>query len=113
MPSPRFEPSHQHENVLDAARRRIAFVFDHFERIVVSISGGKDSLVLWHMVVDEASRRGRKVEVFFLDQEAEYQGTVDVIDRCMRHPAVTPLWVQVPLRMTNATSHRSIWMNAW
>lgn len=113
MPSPRFEPSHAHETVFDAARRRVSFVFDNFERVVVSISGGKDSLVLWHLAVSEAERRGRKVEVFFLDQEAEYQGTVDVISRCMRHPAVVPFWVQVPLRMTNATSHRALWMHAW
>jgi predicted phosphoadenosine phosphosulfate sulfurtransferase len=113
MPLPRFVPSDAHENVLDAAKRRVAHVFDCFDRVVVSISGGKDSLVLWHLAVSEAERRGRRVEVFFLDQEAEYQGTIDVISRCMRHPAVEPLWYQVPLRMTNATSHRQIWMNAW
>lgn len=113
MPSPIFEASGAHESVFEAAKRRIAFVFDSFSRVVVSISGGKDSLVLWHLATEEAARRGRTAEVFFLDQEAEYQGTVDVIGRCMRHANVVPQWFQVPLRMTNATSHRAIWMNAW
>ncbi len=101
------------ENVLEAARRRIALVFDHFERVVVSASGGKDSTVLYWLAVQEAERRGRKVEVFFLDQEAEYQATIDQIDRMMRHPSVIPVWLQVPIRMTNATSHAAPWMYAW
>src|SRR5690606_6114219 len=113
MPSPTFAPSCGHETVYDAARRRIAFVFDSFDRVVVSISGGKDSLVLWHLATAEAARRGRDVEVFFLDQEAEYAGTIDVIGHCMRNPVVTPRWFQVPLRMTNATSHRALWLHAW
>ena len=33
---------YQPESVLEAARKRIAFIFDHFETIHVSISGGKD-----------------------------------------------------------------------
>lgn len=101
------------ENVVEAAQRRIAMLFDLFNRIVVSVSGGKDSHVLFALVAAEATKRGRKFEAFFLDQEAEYQGTVDVIDEMMRHPAVIPVWVQVPIRMTNATSSRAIWLNAW
>ena len=101
------------ENVLEAARRRVALVFDHFERVVVSASGGKDSTVLYWLAVEEAGRRGRKVEVFFLDQEAEYQATIDQVDGMMRHPAVIPVWLQVPIRMTNATSHAAPWLHAW
>ncbi len=101
------------ENVLTAARRRMSFVFDRYRRVVVSVSGGKDSHVIWHLAVTEAQRRQRKVEVFFLDQEAEYAGTIDVIRSMMSHPSVTPRWFQVPLRMTNATSHRDTFMRAW
>jgi predicted phosphoadenosine phosphosulfate sulfurtransferase len=101
------------ENVLEAARRRTALVFDRFDRVVVSVSGGKDSHVVWHLAAAEAERRGRRVEAFFLDQEAEYAGTIDVIDAIMRHPATEPRWYQVPLRMTNATSHRDVFLDAW
>src|SRR5690606_14119258 len=58
-------------------------------------------------------RRGRRIGVFFLDQEAEYQSTIDMIDTMMRHELVEPLWYQVPLRMTNATSHRELFLHAW
>jgi predicted phosphoadenosine phosphosulfate sulfurtransferase len=100
-------------NVLEAARWRMQFVFNRFERVVVSASGGKDSTVLWHLAVAEAARLGRKVELFFLDQEAEYQGTIDQVEHMMAHPSVVPAWMQVPLRMTNATSHRQAWFTAW
>ena len=39
------------ENVLNAARRRIHFLFDEFENIIVSISGGKDSTVCCHLAL--------------------------------------------------------------
>lgn len=65
------------QSVLDAARERIAFVFDHFKEVHVSISGGKDSTVLAHLALIEARRRNRKVGLFFLDEEVVYQSTVD------------------------------------
>lgn len=37
-------------NVLDAARKRIAYIFDHVEKLYVSFSGGKDSTVMLHLV---------------------------------------------------------------
>jgi predicted phosphoadenosine phosphosulfate sulfurtransferase len=101
------------DDVLTAARKRIAAVFDHFERIVVSVSSGKDSTVLYHLALDEAARRGRRFVLFFLDQEAEYQSTVDLMDVMMRHPLIDPLWVQASIQMTNATSHKDYWLYAW
>lgn len=93
--------------------QRVAWSFDRFERLVVSTSGGKDSEVLFHLATEEAGRRGRTIDLFFLDQEAEYAATITVIDRQMRHPNVRPQWMQVPIRMTNATSHLDVWLNAW
>jgi predicted phosphoadenosine phosphosulfate sulfurtransferase len=100
-------------NVYEAAVNRMRFIFNEFPRIVVSVSGGKDSTCLWHLAIKEAERRNQKVEVFFLDQEAEYQSTVDQIDLMMRNPLVIPRWYQVPIQMTNATSHRQVFLNAW
>lgn len=100
-------------SVLDAARRRMSEVFDRFERVVVSVSGGKDSTVIHCLALEEAERRGRQLEVFFLDQEAEYQSTIDVIREWMHDPRILPRWFQVPVRMTNATSHVDYWLHAW
>lgn len=100
-------------DVLEAARERVAMVFDRFERVVVSVSAGKDSTVLRHLAIEEAVRRERKVELFFLDQEAEYASTIAIVREWMRDPRITPRWFQVPIYMTNATSYRDYWLYAW
>ena len=41
-------------SVLQAAKERIAYTFDHFEAIYISFSAGKDSSVMMHLVMDEA-----------------------------------------------------------
>ncbi|HZK18935.1 MAG TPA: phosphoadenosine phosphosulfate reductase family protein [Clostridia bacterium] len=94
------------ETVLDAARRRMSYIFDEFEDIVVSISGGKDSTVLAHLALGEASRRNRKVGLFFLDEEVVYDSTVRQVDYLMNmYPQNTnKLWLQIEFRLTNATS---------
>lgn len=99
--------------VLEAAHRRIIDVFDHFDNIVVSVSSGKDSTALRHLALKEAERRGRRITVFFLDQEAEYQSTVDVITEWMTDPRTEHEWYQVPILMTNATSARQEFLTAW
>lgn len=101
------------KNVLDAARERIAMIFDSFERVCVSISGGKDSTVLLHLCIQEAVVRRRKVVAFFLDQEAEYRASVDLIREQMQIPEVVAEWYQVPLMLTNATSYSTCFLNAW
>jgi len=101
------------DNVLVAAQKRISFIFDEFETIFISISGGKDSTVMWHLFVEEAQRRGREINAFFLDQEAEYEGTIKVMRKMMNHPNVIPHWYQVPIYMTNATSYTSEFLYAW
>lgn len=100
-------------DVLAAARERVAFVFDRFENVVVSVSSGKDSTVLYWLAVQEAQKRGRKVGCFFLDQEAEYQATVELMESMVDHPSVIPMWYQVPIRMTNATSYKDEFLTAW
>lgn len=104
------------ETVLDAARRRIAFIFDHFEDIKVSVSGGKDSTVLAHLMLEEAKRRERKIGVFFLDEEVVYQSTVDQVSYLMEEMApeyTIPLWLQVEFNLTNATSLEERHLVAW
>lgn len=104
---------HLQETVLEAARARIVNVFDRFEHVHASVSGGKDSLVLFFLALAEARRRGRPLHVFFLDQEAEYAATIDVIRWMMSQPGVVPLWYQVPLYLTNATSYLVDQLYAW
>jgi len=103
------------KTVLEAARERIAFLFDHYETIHVSISGGKDSTVLAHLALLEAYRRGRKVGLFLLDEEAMYQSSVDQVEYLMSlfPENCNRLWLQVPFYLTNATSLTESQLQAW
>lgn len=93
-------------NVLTAAQTRIARVFDDFPRIYVSFSGGKDSTVMLHLVMEEAMKRGRKVGVLFVDLEAQYQLTIEHIAECydLYSEHIKPYWVALPISLRNAVS---------
>ena len=101
------------ENVLCAAQKRIALIFDEFEKIIVSISSGKDSTVLFWLALNEAIKRNRKIRAFFLDQEAEYESSIELMELMMSQPLVEPLWYQIPLRLTNATSYSNSMFYCW
>lgn len=106
------------KSVLEAARERMAFIFDHFGdgKIIVSISGGKDSDVLAYLALCEARRRGRRVGLHFLDEEVVYESSVEMVDHLMAKLApesVVPLWLQVEFNLTNATSLKEGQLKAW
>lgn len=101
------------KNVLIAARERVSMLFDEFETINVSISSGKDSTVLYHLCLQEAKKRDRKIIAFFQDQEAEYNASIDLIKIQMDHPNVIPAWYQVPIYLTNSTSYTDYFLYAW
>jgi predicted phosphoadenosine phosphosulfate sulfurtransferase len=71
-------------SVNDAAKKRIAKSFDNFPKLYISFSGGKDSTVLFHMVMKEAVKRNRKVGVLIIDLEAQYKDTINNINRCIK-----------------------------
>ena len=103
------------KTVLESARERISYVFDEFENIIVSISGGKDSTVLAHLALLEAHKRGRRIGIFFLDEEVVYDSTIKQVDYIMTlYPENTvPLWLQVEFKLTNATSLTESQLICW
>lgn len=67
-------------SVLEAAKQRISKTFDDFDRIYISFSGGKDSTVMTHLVLDEAKKRNKKVGLLIIDLEAQYNATINHIE---------------------------------
>jgi predicted phosphoadenosine phosphosulfate sulfurtransferase len=67
------------KNVLEATKLRIESVFNDFNKVYISFSGGKDSTVMMHLVMQEAIKRNRKVGVLIIDLEAQYTHTIDHI----------------------------------
>lgn len=94
-------------NVFEAAQLRISKVFDEFDNIVVSFSGGKDSGVVLNMTIDEARRRGRRVGVFFIDLEAWYQKSIEFIERMFDNnmDVLEPYWICLPMKSDNSLSY--------
>jgi predicted phosphoadenosine phosphosulfate sulfurtransferase len=102
-------------NVLDAARQRVALAFDHFPRVYVAFSGGKDSTVLLHLVMEQAASRQRKVGVLFIDLECQFQLTVEHIQTVynLYAPWIEPYWIALPIHLRNAVSmYQHHWI-AW
>jgi predicted phosphoadenosine phosphosulfate sulfurtransferase len=64
-------------NVYEAFMERINFIFDEFELVYFSFSGGKDSSVMLQLANSEAEKRKRTFDVFYVDYEAQYKATID------------------------------------
>lgn len=98
---------YQEFTVLTAAKDRISKTFDDFEKIYISFSGGKDSSVMTHLVLDEAIKRNRKVGLLIIDLEAQYKDTIDHITRMVEiyKENMELFWVCVPLLLRNAVSN--------
>lgn len=107
--------NYMEKNVLEAAQERIAFIFDNFDHIIVSISGGKDSTVTAHLALMEAVKRGRRIGLFYLDEEVVYQATIDEVEYLMSlYPENTiRYWLQIPFHLTNSTSFEEGQLDAW
>jgi predicted phosphoadenosine phosphosulfate sulfurtransferase len=102
-------------DVLQAARDRVRYTFDHFEAVYVSFSAGKDSSVMLHLVMEEAVRRNRTVGVLLIDLEAQYQLTIRHAEEMFRMYAdhIEPYWVCLPIKLRNAVSnYEPVWC-AW
>lgn len=93
-------------DVHEAAKQRISYIFDEFEEICVSFSGGKDSTVMTHLIMDEAISRGRKVALFFIDWECQFTMTRDhvraIYDKYKDN--IIPYWIQIPMMTNNSCS---------
>ena len=98
---------YQEYSVLEASRDRISKTFDEFERIYVSFSGGKDSSVMLHLVMDEAIKRGRKVGVLIIDLEAQYADTIKHVEIMVElyKDYIDLHWVCLPLLLRNAVTN--------
>ena len=103
---------YREQNVLDAARERISYTFDNFEKIYVSFSAGKDSSVMLHLVMDEAIKRNRKVGILLIDLEAQYKLTIEHAKQMFERYAANMeiYWVCLPIKLRNSVSnYEPVW----
>lgn len=69
-------------NVLEASQNRLKTIFSEFDNVYVSFSGGKDSGLMLNLCIDFIRKNfpGRRLGVFHIDYEAQYQMTTDYVD---------------------------------
>ena len=94
-------------DVLTAARQRVKLIFDNFEKIYISFSGGKDSTVMMHLAMEEAIKRNVKVGVLLIDLEAQYSATIIHAEKMFEiyKDYIIPFWVCLPMSLSNAVSN--------
>lgn len=101
-------------SVFEAALDRIRYCYDNFDEVVVAMSGGKDSTIVYHLALIVAKEKGKlPLKVFWLDQECEWQATVDYMDYVMHSPDVKPYWFQFPMDFTNSLHHTNNFLHIW
>lgn len=101
-------------DVLTAARCRLDVIYENFDCVSVSFSGGKDSGVLLELAVEAARRSSRlPVKVLIIDLEGQYKHTIQYIERMIKRKEVEATWVCLPLNLRNSISQFRPFWTCW
>lgn len=106
-----------HMNVYDAFLARMHFLFEEFDHIYVSFSGGKDSGLLLNLVLDYRNQHypERAIGVFHQDFEAQYTVTTEYVERTFERikDQVELYWVCLPMATRTALSSYEMYWYPW
>lgn len=93
------------EDVWSLTLKRMRHIYDLFDEVVVSFSGGKDSTAVLNVAMAVAEERGRlPVRAIFYDEEAIPWQTVEYAQRVAADPRIALEWYCLPLECRNACS---------
>ncbi|MCI8797322.1 MAG: DUF3440 domain-containing protein [Dorea sp.] len=105
------------ENVYEAFLGRMKLIFQEFDNIYLSFSGGKDSGLLLNMVLDYQQKYApvKKIGVFHQDFEAQYTVTTEYVERTFEQikDRVEPYWVCLPMATRTAMSNYEMYWYPW
>lgn len=105
------------QNVYDALQERLRFIFEEFENIYLSFSGGKDSGLLLNLVLEYQKKYypHKKTGVFHQDFEAQYTVTTEYIERTFEKikDEVEPYWICLPMATRTAVSSYEMFWYPW
>ncbi len=105
------------QNVYEALQDRLRFIFEEFDNIYLSFSGGKDSGLLLNLVLDfrRAYFPEKRLGVFHQDFEAQYTVTTQYIERTFERiqDQVEPYWVCLPMATRTALSSYEMYWYPW
>lgn len=93
------------KNVLEATMERLEIIFDEFENVYFSLSGGKDSSIMVQLANIVAKKKNKKFDVLFIDLEAQYKNTIEHIDELKQLSQIRDFYhIALPLALRNAVS---------
>lgn len=102
------------KNVYELTQERLKMIFEEFDNIYISFSGGKDSGVLLNLCIDYIRQNSlkRKIGIFHMDYEVQYSMTIDYVNRVLEtnRDILDVYRICVPFRVTTCTSmYQSYW----
>ena len=92
------------DDLIERSIDRFNQLFDIYDRVSVSFSGGKDSTCLLEVGTLAAARRGIKLTVSFFDEEVIFPETVAYCERVRVRPEIDFHWYCIPIKESNAWS---------
>lgn len=105
------------QNVYEAFQKRMKFLFEEFDNIYVSFSGGKDSGLLLNLTLDfqKTYFPEKRIGVFHQDFEAQYTVTSEYVERTFERvkDQVEPYWVCLPMATRTALSSYEMFWYPW
>lgn len=105
------------KNVYEAANERIKYVFDNFEKVYLSFSGGKDSGVMLNLALDyvKANNIKTKIGIQIMDNEANYDFSIEFMHRIIRANLdyLDVYWCCMPITLPCTVSSYEIDWQCW
>lgn len=96
--------------VFDAAIERLVALYENGDRVVVSLSGGKDSGVCLELAAIAARLTGSlPVEVVMRDEEIMFPGTYEYLERVANRPDVSFTWLVSRHAISNIYNRADPW----
>lgn len=104
-------------NVYDASNKRIEYIFNNFERIYISFSGGKDSGVMLNLVLDYMKKNNitDKIGLMVMDNEANYEYSLNFMHEIIKEniDLLDVYWCCLPITLPCTVSSYEIDWQCW
>jgi predicted phosphoadenosine phosphosulfate sulfurtransferase len=105
---------HVDKDCYSLSLERMEYIFDTFDQVGISFSGGKDSTVCMNLALEVATAKKKlPVTVFTFDEEAIPPDTVEYLDRVSKRDDVKFLWYCLPIEHRNACSTKQPYWYPW
>ena len=104
-------------NVWEATQQRLDFIFSEFKHVIIAFSGGKDSGLLLHIVMDYIKKNNIDIKpaLFHQDMEAQYRRTTEYVEKMFEKfkDDVEPFWFCQPIASRTAVSNEEMFWYTW